>query len=272
MISLRETARRHDINPGYLSQRVREGKPAKGHDLTQYVRLDEDGGVLGFVFPPGYRFPVPPQTGAASRENPQASSAANTPNATNTPTEEVQAVRPRRKSGRRAVQSPSTSLAETDGWKGEATRAITSLFEEQPGQVATASVEGAKFFGAILLALGTAKYLYDSKREEPESRGNPEGSPVGEEAALQPVSLWPVLGAGTAVFIGTDYGLRGDESLLVRAAQWTGKQLDRLSDGGSAERRERSGGGCAVGPRAAQPHSGDGTAPPVPDLEHFWKN
>ena len=269
MLSLRKTAKRHDINPGYLSQRVREGKPAKGHDLTKYVRLDEDGGVLGFVFPPGYRFPVPPQTDAAGRENPQAPSAANTPTATNTITEQVQAVRPRRKSGNRAVQTPGASSGEANDWQGEATRAITSFFGEQPGQVAAASLEGAKLFGATLAAVGTAKYVYDSRQEAPAVRANPKG----EEAARQQVSLWPVLGTGAAVFIGADYGLRGDESLLVRAARWTGKQLDRLSDSGSAEERERIGDGeRAAWPRAAQPHSGDGATSPVPDLEHFWKN
>ena len=269
MLSLRKTAKRHDINPGYLSQRVREGKPAKGYDLTKYVCLDEDGGVLGFVFPPGYRFPMPPQTGAAGRENPQAASAANAPTATNTITEQVQAVRPRRKSGSHAVQTPGASSGEANDWEGEATRAITSLFEEQPGQVAAASVEGAKLFGATFAAVGTAKYVYDSRQKGPVVRANPEG----DEAAHQQVSLWPALGAGMVVFVGADYGLRGDESLLVSAARWAGQQLDRLFEGGSAEKRERTGDrGRTARPRAAQPHSGDGAALPVPDLEHFWKN
>jgi hypothetical protein len=57
MLSLRETARRHDIDPGYLSTRVRARKPAKGYDLYQYARFSEEGQIEGFVFPSGYVFP-----------------------------------------------------------------------------------------------------------------------------------------------------------------------------------------------------------------------
>jgi len=57
MLSLRETARRHDIDPGYLSTRVRARKPAKGYDLYQYARFSEEGQIEGFVFPPDYVFP-----------------------------------------------------------------------------------------------------------------------------------------------------------------------------------------------------------------------
>lgn len=56
MISLRETARRHDIDAGYLSRRVRAGKAAQGHDLTPFVVIQE-GKVQGFEFPPGHSFP-----------------------------------------------------------------------------------------------------------------------------------------------------------------------------------------------------------------------
>ena len=53
----RETARRHDIDPGYLSTRVRARKPAKGYDLYRFARFDDEGNIEGFVFPPGYSFP-----------------------------------------------------------------------------------------------------------------------------------------------------------------------------------------------------------------------
>ena len=56
MISLRETARRYDIDPGYLSRRVRAGKAAQGHDLTPFAII-EDGKIQGFTFPNGHTFP-----------------------------------------------------------------------------------------------------------------------------------------------------------------------------------------------------------------------
>jgi hypothetical protein len=75
MISLRETARRHDASAGYLSERVRAHKPVKGHDLRPYAVV-EDGQIQGFSFPADYTFPVPPNGEQANeqanerRENP----------------------------------------------------------------------------------------------------------------------------------------------------------------------------------------------------------
>ena len=55
--SLRETAKLHGMSPGYLSERVRENKPAKGYNLSDFVVLGDDGRVLGFQFPDDYAFP-----------------------------------------------------------------------------------------------------------------------------------------------------------------------------------------------------------------------
>lgn len=66
MISLRETARRHDASAGYLSERVRAKKSVKGHKLHRYAVV-EDGKVRGFSFPDDYAFPVPP-TGEQTNE------------------------------------------------------------------------------------------------------------------------------------------------------------------------------------------------------------
>lgn len=57
MLSLRETARRHDIDAGYLSARVHAGKPAKGYELHQYARFSAEGRIEGFHFPQDYDFP-----------------------------------------------------------------------------------------------------------------------------------------------------------------------------------------------------------------------
>jgi hypothetical protein len=56
-LTLQETAELHDISPSYLSRRVREGRPAKGHELSGYAVI-ESGRVEGFEFPPGYEFPA----------------------------------------------------------------------------------------------------------------------------------------------------------------------------------------------------------------------
>lgn len=56
-LSLRETAEKHDINPGYLSQRTREGKPAKGYALYEYAVYGDNGDFSHFNFPPDYVFP-----------------------------------------------------------------------------------------------------------------------------------------------------------------------------------------------------------------------
>jgi hypothetical protein len=57
LMSLRETAERHGISHGYLSRRVKQGKEAKGYDLTEYVVMDGDGHIEGFDFPSRYDFP-----------------------------------------------------------------------------------------------------------------------------------------------------------------------------------------------------------------------
>jgi hypothetical protein len=56
-LTLQETAELHDISPSYLSRRVREGRPAKGHELSEHAVI-ESGRVEGFEFPPGYEFPA----------------------------------------------------------------------------------------------------------------------------------------------------------------------------------------------------------------------
>ena len=55
-LTLRETARRYRCSPGYLSERVREGKPVKGNPLHENAVI-EDGRVKEFRFPDSHRFP-----------------------------------------------------------------------------------------------------------------------------------------------------------------------------------------------------------------------
>jgi len=55
-LTLKKTADLHGISPSYLSRRVRQGKPAKGHDLSGYAVI-EDGRIKGFEFPLGHDFP-----------------------------------------------------------------------------------------------------------------------------------------------------------------------------------------------------------------------
>jgi hypothetical protein len=55
-LTLQKTAELHDVSPSYLSRRVREGKSAKGQDLSEYAVI-ESGRVEGFRFPPDYNFP-----------------------------------------------------------------------------------------------------------------------------------------------------------------------------------------------------------------------
>lgn len=56
-LTLQETAELHYISPSYLSRRVREGRPAKGHELSEHAVI-ESGRVEGFEFPPSYEFPA----------------------------------------------------------------------------------------------------------------------------------------------------------------------------------------------------------------------
>jgi len=70
-LTLQKTAELHGISPSYLSRRVKAGKPAKGHDLTDYAVI-EGGRIEGFRFPPGYGFPAGEDPGKeeAAEEDP----------------------------------------------------------------------------------------------------------------------------------------------------------------------------------------------------------
>jgi len=55
-LTLRETARRYRCSPGYLSERVREGKPVKGYPLHEHAVI-EQGRVKEFRFEDSHKFP-----------------------------------------------------------------------------------------------------------------------------------------------------------------------------------------------------------------------
>jgi hypothetical protein len=56
MISLRETAKRHEVSPGGLSKAVHAERQIEGMALHKYAVL-EDGKISGFDFPTWYTFP-----------------------------------------------------------------------------------------------------------------------------------------------------------------------------------------------------------------------
>ncbi len=67
-LTLRETARRYRCSAGYLSERVREGKPVKGNPLHENAVI-EDGRVKEFRFKDSHRFP----SGEVIHPNPSSS-------------------------------------------------------------------------------------------------------------------------------------------------------------------------------------------------------
>ena len=56
-LSLRETAERHGMAPSTLSAAIRDGRDAKGIDLTPFARYGDNGQISHFAFPPDYSFP-----------------------------------------------------------------------------------------------------------------------------------------------------------------------------------------------------------------------
>jgi len=68
ILTLRETARRYRCSPGYLSERVREGKPVKGYPLHEHAVI-EQGRVKEFRFKDSHRFP----SGEVIHPNPSSS-------------------------------------------------------------------------------------------------------------------------------------------------------------------------------------------------------
>jgi hypothetical protein len=267
-LGLRETARRHDISPGYLSQRVREGKAAKGQDLASYALLDDEGGIEGFAFPEGYDFPVNPEAESELRENP--SSVA--PNAPNTENEQSDA----------SVLSKTgdgTTVPASD-WRSEAACLASDLCEDDPTQAATALLEAAKIAGATGAGLAAGKYVYDRSHDTPEipreTRDNPDREANDAVASKQDESVLPAVGVGLLAFLGADYGLRGDNSLTVRSAQWIADQLTGDSParpaGSASEEALRASRQPAIGDgapsqNAGASHSSDGAASQVPNLD-----
>jgi hypothetical protein len=258
------------------------GQPAKGYDLTGHARFDEDGGIGCFVFPPSYEFPVPEEGGEATRENPPPSgdgAAATWPMHDDLP--EVRAMRRAKPIGTQAEAS-SVSARAGRVLEDAAANTLAGVVREDPEQSIHAAVEAAKQFGGVVLAVSAGKYVYDATREaQPAARANPAG---GGGAA--PASLWPAVGVGTAVLLGADYTVRGDDSLLMRGAQRLGQALNHFFEsstgdedahldtdrehtrrghtgraqrqlGEDRQRRARGGSSSANG---WQPHSGDGAA------------
>jgi hypothetical protein len=233
--SLRQTAKLHDISPGYLSKRVREGKSAKGYDLTGHARFDEDGGIECFVFPPGYEFPVPEEAEDAARENPLLSgdgAAASWPKDDDLP--DVCAP-PRAEPSDAQAEASSASARTGRAWEDAAANTLAGVVREDPEQSIHAAVEATKLFGGVVLAVSTGKYIYDGTREaRPVARSNP-ASGDGEANGSPPASLGTALGVSAVVFLGTDYTVRGDESLLMRAAQCLGQTLNRLFESSTGD-------------------------------------
>lgn len=56
MLSLNETARRHDVSKAGLSQAVHAGRPIKGMSLHRFAVVEE-GEIQGFEFPDWYSIP-----------------------------------------------------------------------------------------------------------------------------------------------------------------------------------------------------------------------
>lgn len=231
--SLRQTAKLHDISPGYLSKRVREGKPAKGYDLTGHARFDEDGGIECFVFPASYEFPVPAEEECEdARENPSPLSGDGMAASDATDQPQVRAMRRKEEATvPSAFQSSANATTEAGSTlQNVATNTLTGFAREEPKQTVLAVAETVKLVGAPIFAMGASKYIYDNvyattREAQPPARANPEG---GAKDTPLAAGLWPVFGIGMVVFVGTDYTVRGDESLLMRGAQCLGQRLDRL--------------------------------------------
>lgn len=196
MISLRETARRHDASKGYLSERVRARKPVKGHDLHQYAVV-EDGQIQGFSFPADYTFPVPPNTEQANER---------------TPNERRENPGKRASSGLEGDSSTTEIIAEID-------EQLRSPNERPPSALQSAGLHAAK---------ESATALSDALRE------NPSAIPLLADPARHATTLGMGLLAGwwlnrrfasvsgtiTGALVAAtaaDVFLRRDESILMRA-------------------------------------------------------
>ena len=271
-LGLRETARRHDISPGYLSQRVRAGKPAKGYDLAPYVTLSSEGVVEGFAFPEGYEFPASPEAGTEQlRENP-AIAMENAPNRPNTKNKR----QGDKRQGARALQDageigqPPETATPALGWKRQAARVTSDLCKEDPERAAAALLHAAQLAGATGVGLCAGKYVYDrtldgsgAKGSAGQVRTNPEGEEDPTTEGVQ--SVLPAIGVGVLAFLGADYGLRGDESLAVRAAQWLADQFRESPPIQSGEVQPGTNGSVLPPPGARR--SNDSAAASLPDVK-----
>jgi hypothetical protein len=194
MISLREAARRHAIDPGYLSRRVRAGKAAKGYDLTKYAVKDADGTIKGFAFPGNYDFPADePFEEEGARPNPSEPLGGPADAPSNNFSNKGQ---------QQDYEPPSVN--------DDAMGRLIETLNENPELSAETLVEFAQLLGAAGSAAAAAKYVHDESSRKDEN-----------------MNVWTSLVAGTAMFVATDYGLRKEESLLVRLGEWIGDRSNQ---------------------------------------------
>ena len=211
--SLRETAKLHGMSPGYLSERVREDKPAKGYNLSDFVVLGDDGRVLGFHFPDDYAFPEAKiqedskrslPTNDIKREEADEDSAHSRdfPYADFHTTRENPKARSRGSSFRRDRRNRKTNSRGLGRLARHLENTALETIEEDPQTFAEFVLPTARTAAPVGAAMCATYYIHE-----------------------QTGRTGPSVAAGALTYLAADFAFQGDESLIGRVGRWVAEQV-----------------------------------------------
>ena len=212
--SLRETAKLHGMSPGYLSERVRENKPAKGFNLSDFVVLGDDGRVLGFQFPDDYAFPEAKiqedskrsfPTNDIKREEAKEKDSAhsrNLPYADFYTTRENPKARRRNSSPRREKRDRKRNSRGLGRLARHLENTALQTIEEDPQTFAAFVLPTVRTAAPVGAAMCAGYYIHE-----------------------QTGRTGPSVAAGALTYLAADFAFQGDQSLIGKLGRWVAEQI-----------------------------------------------